>query len=35
VNPTEAQWFWAKCLSVEDTPDTWEWVEVPFEVRGT
>ena len=32
VNPTEPQWFWAKILSVEETPDTWQFVDVPFEV---
>jgi hypothetical protein len=32
VNPTEAQWFWAKVLSVEETPETWQWIDVPFEV---
>jgi hypothetical protein len=34
VNPTEPQWFWAKVLSVEETPETWTWVDVPFEVTG-
>jgi hypothetical protein len=34
VNPTEPQWFWAKVLSVEDTPETWTWVDVPFQVTG-
>jgi hypothetical protein len=32
VTPTEAQWFWGKVLSVEDTPDVWQTVDVPFEV---
>jgi len=27
-----AQWFWAKVLTVDETPDTWSWVDVPFEV---
>lgn len=34
VNPTQPQWFWAKVLAVEETPDTWEFVDVPFEVTG-
>ncbi len=34
VNPTEKQWFWAKFLTVEETPDTWQLVDVPFEVVG-
>lgn len=34
VTPTEPQWWWAKVLSVEETPDTWTWVDVPFEVTG-
>jgi hypothetical protein len=32
VNPTEPQWFWAKVLPVEETPDVWTAVDVPFEV---
>jgi hypothetical protein len=34
VAATEPQWIWAKVLSVEDTPDTWTWVDVPFDVSG-
>lgn len=34
VAPTEAQWFWGKILSVEETPETWEMIDVPFEVTG-
>lgn len=29
-----AQWIWGKFLSVEETPDIWQWVDVPFEVQG-
>ena len=35
VNPTEPQWFWAKLLSVEETSESWTWVDVPFEVTGS
>jgi hypothetical protein len=43
VNPTPpgslstdpAQWQWGKFLQVEDTPQTWTWVDVPFEVSGS
>jgi hypothetical protein len=31
--PTEAQWFWARLLAVEETPDTWTWVDVPIEAQ--
>jgi hypothetical protein len=31
--PTEAQWFWSKLLAVEETPDTWTWVDVPIEAQ--
>lgn len=31
---TGEQWIWGKVLSVEDTPDVWQWVDVPFEVKG-
>jgi hypothetical protein len=34
VSPTEP-WFWAKCLSVVETPDTWSTIDVPFEVSGS
>ena len=41
VNPTPpsaindpAQWIWGKFLSVEETPDLWQWIDVPFEVQG-
>jgi hypothetical protein len=27
-----AQWLWAKVLEVTDTPNDWQWVDVPFEV---
>ncbi|HWE51404.1 MAG TPA: hypothetical protein VG273_16550 [Bryobacteraceae bacterium] len=33
VLPTEAQWFWARVLSVEETPETWTWVDVPLDVK--
>lgn len=32
VAPTETQWFWAPFLSVDETADTWQWVDVPFEI---
>jgi hypothetical protein len=28
------QWIWGKVLSVEETPNTWQWIDVPFEVTG-
>jgi len=43
VNPTPpgtltsdpAQWQWGKFLSVEETSDTWQWIDVPFSVEGS
>ena len=29
-----AQWIWGKVLSVEETPDTWTWVDVPVAAIG-
>ena len=29
-----AQWIWGKVLSVEETPDTWTWVDVPVAAVG-
>jgi hypothetical protein len=39
VNPTPpandlSQWIWGKFMSVTETPDTWTFVDVPFEVTG-
>jgi hypothetical protein len=33
VNPTEAQWFWGKVLSVEETPDVWTWADIDVSVQ--
>lgn len=35
VAPTPQDWFWAKILSVVETADTWEWVDVPFEITDS
>lgn len=29
VMPTDATWNWARVLSVDETSDKWEWVEIP------
>jgi len=34
VLPTEPQYFWAKILSVEETSDVWNWVDLDFSVSG-
>lgn len=39
VNPTPpgqdaAQWIWGRVLEVAETPSTFEWIDVPFEVGG-
>ena len=35
VIATDAQWGWGKVVSVEETENTWQWVEVPFGVTET
>lgn len=32
VGQDPAQWFWAKILSIDETPDKFELIDVPFEV---